>query len=1092
MLRVIDYIRNLLGYKTDTDAINSVGSDVLNQLIIPAFKSHPFYYRVTSFYSSASLLHLIDQLSQSWLNKGKVKILIGYNYYESELLSDVLNLNNKTPQNIQEAISLALNGKSKEIKTILKQRESNLVVLKELIDRDAIEIRLVFPRGESLSNNSPIFHSKFSIFSDIDIDIEYLRNLDTSNTSLVIGSFNETARGYGKNIESAIRIDSSSSERDKGRVLYFLESFYSLWHDQTDYAQSMPFTVEFKKIIEKVEEKLAPNVNIPEKQLFTLNNFKDLLNTSSVYHPFSFKNINLLPHQYRVYVQTLSKEQIRGILADEVGLGKTIEAGSIISYLNKFKEIKKILILTPANLTSQWQSELSEHFDEYFYIYRDKKLIGLDENDQISFDVKNPTKINQEKLIISWHLIRQNSSHKKTIDFIKSFDLIIVDEAHHARKRDEESSTNFFKLLNEIKETTNFLLLTATPLQTSIQDLKSLLELIGYSEHFDFNYFKKLAEGELSRSSFNISQRTIIAKSLSNYYNIPITLNPDDSVSLEEFMRVIPLKLLLVRNTRESLRKAKYEFPDVMLKGVNIKINEQQKKILENIEIYTQNSYGSVEQLLFGNKNMGFMKSGFRQRIISSFKAAEDTLENRRVFLEKLLKGKTEAINDMKNQINSEYVTSDLIISSDKEILNILKSESNKIKRESDWIKDLIKDIKTSLLDFKDIQDPKFLELSKLINQYKKSRSIVAFSRYVSTTEYIISQLGNAEPELLIGRFDGGSRCLYKNNKIIKNYKTKQEFVKDFKDNKFKIVICSDAASEGLNLQCASVLINVDVPWNPARLIQRNGRIDRFGQKEKTIYIYNLYYEDSYESKMYARLEDRLNSIRIFTGSVSDIIDKNIKKTLSKWREDNIPDLSSIGDDIIRNRKLQDADELMISKLELVEIPVFLYLLKSVLKFFKIKYIENKREYLILVENKEYKISREMTNENFLNFYHPILKEIKVENTIDENCLPILTLKVNDFDSMLYILDSKYLYPLSSNYFSLLLDAVILGEPIALTKLEKIENNEDSLEKMICFFREKEKYYWPDHSYMSFLNITNRIHQEKYSEGNILGYLPIK
>ena len=91
-------------------------------------------------------------------------------------------------------------------------------------------------------------------------------------------------------------------------------------------------------------------------------------------------------------------------------------------------------------------------------------------------------------MIISWHLIRQNSSHKKTIDFIRSFDLIIVDEAHHARKRDEESSTQFFKLLNEIKETTNFLLLTATPLQTSIQDLKSLLELIGYSEHFDFDY----------------------------------------------------------------------------------------------------------------------------------------------------------------------------------------------------------------------------------------------------------------------------------------------------------------------------------------------------------------------------------------------------------------------------------------------------------------------------------------------------------------------------------------------------------------------------------------------------------------------------
>ena len=131
------------------------------------------------------------------------------------------------------------------------------------------------------------------------------------------------------------------------------------------------------------------------------------------------------------------------------------------------------------------------------------------------------------------------------------------------------------------------------------------------------------------------------------------------------------------------------------------------------------------------------------------------------------------------------------------------------------------------------------------------------FSRFTDTTEEIESKLWEHFPQLSIGRYDGQvQRIKYPSNNSPEEV-TKDILVRKLQASEIDIIVCSDAASEGLNLQTASAIVNVDVPWNPARVLQRIGRADRLGQKSPTVPVFNLAFLDTIEEKMYRKLDDR-------------------------------------------------------------------------------------------------------------------------------------------------------------------------------------------------------------------------------------------
>jgi len=267
--------------------------------------------------------------------------------------------------------------------------------------------------------------------------------------------------------------------------------------------------------------------------------------------------------------------------------------------------------------------------------------------------------------------------------------------------------------------------------------------------------------------------------------------------------------------------KDEFEFPKVHAENIIVELGKHSQLITK------LNDFISLR--MGGN---GFLRAIYYQRCVSSLQAMKVSLENRL---------NRHSSRDEKNEFIAEGMQ--------------WQKQSSLSIEEIGRIESLIRETEHALSDFG--SDPKILKLDDLILPHlNKSRQIIVFSRFTATTRAIEEHF-HKTAELSIARYDGEyKRIRYPNQKEPTNV-SREEIKSEMFDRKVDIIVCSDAASEGLNLQSASVLINVDVPWNPARLLQRIGRIDRLGQEADEIFVYNLLYNDSIELQMYSVLDGR-------------------------------------------------------------------------------------------------------------------------------------------------------------------------------------------------------------------------------------------
>lgn len=587
---------------------------------------------------------------------------------------------------------------------------------------------------------------------------------------------------------------------------------------------------EYKTVLKNEIQISSSNINIS-----TLNELKENIFINCIKNPLSdilySYNTNRLtpePHQYKPLVKFLNSENNRVLIADEVGLGKTIEAGMIYKEIDKREELKISLIVVPSSLTYKWQEELNLRFDEYFTIYKTNQFLNfIDEVENYS-----SSKLVNEKIIISYHTLRDERVMKKLNNSFFEVDFLIMDEAHTMRNMGT-STYESAEIITSLSE--HIIFLTATPVQNSLNDLFNILSLLDNDYFKDYDYFEKM----LKPNSI-IHKVIALIRNNSPLDEIKIFIKEHKDDSYPVFLKTIFNEILLSQDIENS---QKIEFIDKLTKSDHLSfiINRTKKK------------------------DVGLLTPRNASSVIVDITEEERDYYNAVIELVKFLNPETPQgfITIMPERMASSSMIASL--ESFKEIKKSGKLFIKDIDDLEDYHEDI--DIRQEALKYLDDiiekgeligqDDSKFIKFEEILKNLKSKeiKQMIVFSFFKKTLNYLeikLQDLGYS-----VGKIHGDFS-------IEERYAT----IKEFKNGSFDILLSSEVGSEGLDMQFCNVVINYDLPWNPMRVEQRIGRIDRIGQKFDKLHIFNLCIIGSIEDRILNRLYSKLN---IFENSIGEL-----------------------------------------------------------------------------------------------------------------------------------------------------------------------------------------------------------------------------
>ncbi len=475
----------------------------------------------------------------------------------------------------------------------------------------------------------------------------------------------------------------------------------------------------------------------------------------------------LLAHQLESTHRIISALVPRFLLADEVGLGKTIEAGLVIKELIFRHGYERILIVCPASLVLQWQHEMRNKFNEDFTVVDRHYLARYKKNMKCA----NPWK-KLNRAICSLDFLKSKSNADLLSE--TQWDIVVFDEAHRLR-RDSLHSTLAYtagELLSARAKA--LLLLTATPFRGKLEELYYLIRLIDKNLLGPFQTFY-------------------------NTYCLP---NADLSALREKISSVI------IRRTKKDVGG----FTRRIARTIRFELFPEERALYDATTRYVAEEYNRAMQS--DNRAVGFVMTVFQKLLDSSTAALLSALRKRRDHLSAILsKNDTEILRcyPIEKSLDADCADGDDI----EEIDDRLLIQSIKKTR-----RELAEEIRTldSLLDFgKSVHANKKSEkLAELVEALtKKSKKILIFTQFRTTQEYLGEVLSKFKVEFFHGSM---------------NRDQKEKAIANFQEHA-DVLISTEAGGEGRNLQFCNVLINYDLPWSPLKIEQRIGRIHRFGQK---------------------------------------------------------------------------------------------------------------------------------------------------------------------------------------------------------------------------------------------------------------------
>ena len=722
-----------------------------------------------------------------------------------------------------------------------------------------------------------------------------------------IGSMNETKSALTTNYEIVWEDDSQESAD------WVQNEFDYFWDHQAAVPLSDFVISDIKRIANRHPMTLAGWREDPEAGVPAV----------AAEEPVYRSEFGLWAHQKYFVMRAFEEHKTKGgarlILADMVGLGKTLQLAMAAKLMALYGD-KPILIIVPKTLLYQWQDEIHTMLDIPSAVWTGK--CWRDENgfdyacDSVRGILKCPRKIG----IVSQGIITAKTEAAELLKQLR-YECVILDEAHRARRKNigkdanenKAQPNNLLRFLQEITfQTHSMLLATATPVQIHPIEAYDLLEALGRPKDANkvigdsYSIWRRAPQTGLDYISqtetppttdaqmWEIVRNPFPARTESNrrigtlrdQMDIPddVAVLPQDRFSqlrrsLQTKIRELyqddqfvmtcnPYVRCIVRRTRESLENTiNRETGEPYLKKINVRLlGEKDDEALE-LTGYLRQAYRIAEEfchlLSQRVKGGGFMSTLMLKRIGSTMIAGENTAKKMLAWT-----------RDGKHTLQEMY---DTLTDEDDDDDTADASEVSEVKQLTPEEQDCLARLVSVLKSNRDT-DPKYLRIKEILENGVDDeggwlqKGCIIFSQYFDSARYIAELLSIEFEDVEIGLYAGGDKSgVFRNGQFRRC--PKDELKAMVKARTLKVLVGTDAASEGLNLQTLQTLINVDLPWNPTRLEQRKGRIQRIGQLADTILIYNMRYKDSVEDKVHKKLSDRLQAIYDMFGQIPEVLE---------------------------------------------------------------------------------------------------------------------------------------------------------------------------------------------------------------------------
>lgn len=525
-----------------------------------------------------------------------------------------------------------------------------------------------------------------------------------------------------------------------------------------------------------------------------------------------------LPHQLHVLNRAMETNNIRYILADEVGLGKTIEAGMIIRELKSRGLVSRILVVCPTGLVTQWASEMQEKFHEKFQVILPSDydtIRRLTDNDDVygQFDqvISPMDSIKPIEKHAGWSEEKVEKYNEERIYSIinSGWDLIIIDEAHRVAGSSGEVAR--YKLGNLLAQASPYLLLlSATPHNGKTEPFLRLIRLL------DADAFPN-------------------AKSIVREQVAPFLIRTEKREAIDNNGN------LLFKNRITHLVTISWD-----------EHNNLQRELYEMVSSYVAKTYNKTLRNRKKNMCLIFLLIIMQRMVTSSTAAIRQSLERR---LNVLLEQRT-CVGNLREEDLDELNIED-------GVEDALEAISLDMELEIEELKQIISLAKQAQFQNQDAKvEPLLNEIDAILSE-DRTQKVIIFTEFVATQTYLQELLVNRGYTVTI--LNGGM-SIDERNAAMQEFKTSTS-----------IFISTDAGGEGLNLQFANIIINYDLPWNPMKIEQRCGRVDRIGQ-QRDVHIYNFIVGETVENRVREVLEEKLSVILKEMGvdKYSDVLDSEV------------------------------------------------------------------------------------------------------------------------------------------------------------------------------------------------------------------------
>lgn len=525
-----------------------------------------------------------------------------------------------------------------------------------------------------------------------------------------------------------------------------------------------------------------------------------------------------LPHQLHVLNRAMETNNIRYILADEVGLGKTIEAGMIIRELKSRGLVSRILVVCPTGLVTQWASEMQEKFHEKFQVILPSDydtIRRLTDNDDVygQFDqvISPMDSIKPIEKHAGWSEEKVEKYNEERIYSIinSGWDLIIIDEAHRVAGSSGEVAR--YKLGNLLAQASPYLLLlSATPHNGKTEPFLRLIRLL------DADAFPN-------------------AKSIVREQVAPFLIRTEKREAIDNNGN------LLFKNRITHLVTISWD-----------ERNNLQRELYEMVSSYVAKTYNKALRNRKKNMCLIFLLIIMQRMVTSSTAAIRQSLERR---LNVLLEQRT-CVGNLREEDLDELNIED-------GVEDALEAISLDMELEIEELKQIISLAKQAQFQNQDAKvEPLLNEIDAILSE-DRTQKVIIFTEFVATQTYLQELLVNRGYTVTI--LNGGM-SIDERNAAMQEFKASTS-----------IFISTDAGGEGLNLQFANIIINYDLPWNPMKIEQRCGRIDRIGQ-QRDVHIYNFIVGETVENRVREVLEEKLSVILKEMGvdKYSDVLDSEV------------------------------------------------------------------------------------------------------------------------------------------------------------------------------------------------------------------------